>query len=245
MIDWSSALNAFGATALISIVPTLVLPFVPLNSKNINGRLHRVLLAFAVGGLLGDVFLHLIPHLMGGGHAHAHDHAPSVLPSGTEDLVADLLDSHDLRRKLQVDDHDHDHDHHDHHDHDHDDHDHDHHDHDHHDHDHHHHHDHIWQLLFDPHIWGEVGVGLYCLGGFVLFFILEKLMRAGHSHHHHTDHQAHHGAPEELTPGGPNIQDNPNLRHRGGGGSSSGSGGKKAKGGSKAGPKSKAVKDGA
>jgi len=41
----------------------------------------KVLLSFASGGLLGDAFLHLIPHAVeyqnhhGGSHAHAHDHS--------------------------------------------------------------------------------------------------------------------------------------------------------------------------
>jgi zinc transporter 7 len=35
------------------------------------------LLAFGAGGLLGDAFLHLIPHAMpaGSGHAHSHSHS--------------------------------------------------------------------------------------------------------------------------------------------------------------------------
>jgi zinc transporter 7 len=42
-----------------------------------------VLLSFAVGGLLSDVFLHLIPHALHssgsgeGGHSHSHSHSHS------------------------------------------------------------------------------------------------------------------------------------------------------------------------
>jgi zinc transporter ZupT len=32
------------------------------------------LISFAIGGLLGDVFFHTIPHLSSGGHSHSHDH---------------------------------------------------------------------------------------------------------------------------------------------------------------------------
>eukprot|EP01130_Rhizamoeba_saxonica_P000124 TRINITY_DN1013_c0_g1_i3.p1 TRINITY_DN1013_c0_g1~~TRINITY_DN1013_c0_g1_i3.p1 ORF type:complete len:238 (-),score=58.59 TRINITY_DN1013_c0_g1_i3:64-777(-) len=45
----------------------------------------KTLLAFASGGLLGDVFLHLLPHALeqGGGHSHqhdgAHDHTQSTI----------------------------------------------------------------------------------------------------------------------------------------------------------------------
>ncbi len=41
----------------------------------------KVLLSFASGGLLGDAFLHLIPHALmasgdgDGGHAHSHGHS--------------------------------------------------------------------------------------------------------------------------------------------------------------------------
>ncbi|KAI0244243.1 hypothetical protein L0F63_006290, partial [Massospora cicadina] len=55
----SPRINAFLATFYISIVPNLLLLFVP---ANIKGSSLNVLVSFAVGGLLGDVFLHLIPH---------------------------------------------------------------------------------------------------------------------------------------------------------------------------------------
>jgi hypothetical protein len=32
------------------------------------------MLAFAIGGLLGDVFFHTLPHITGGGHNHSHEH---------------------------------------------------------------------------------------------------------------------------------------------------------------------------
>ena len=79
--------RAFAATTLISVVPTLVLPFIPLASTGADGavalneKLHRLLLSFAAGGLLGEVFLHSLPHLLAGveeaaeaGHEHSHEH---------------------------------------------------------------------------------------------------------------------------------------------------------------------------
>lgn len=81
--------RAFAATTLISVVPTLVLPFIPLASTGADGavalneKLHRLLLSFAAGGLLGEVFLHSLPHLLEGveeaadaeaGHEHEHHH---------------------------------------------------------------------------------------------------------------------------------------------------------------------------
>lgn len=92
---WSQALLA---TALIGVAPILILFVVPLISVDDKGRRYSVLiitsnsvvnhsllktlLGFAVGGLLGDVFLHLLPHAMNphgpgeeGGHSHSHGHA--------------------------------------------------------------------------------------------------------------------------------------------------------------------------
>ncbi|KAJ1989545.1 hypothetical protein H4R33_002029 [Dimargaris cristalligena] len=52
-------ISSFLATAYISIFPNLVLLFVP---PDIAPRSLNILVSFAVGGLLGDVFLHLLPH---------------------------------------------------------------------------------------------------------------------------------------------------------------------------------------
>ncbi|KAI8980497.1 Zinc/iron permease [Pilobolus umbonatus] len=55
----SAMTNSILATAYISIFPNLLLYFVP---PDINTGALNVLVSFAVGGLLGDVFLHLLPH---------------------------------------------------------------------------------------------------------------------------------------------------------------------------------------
>ena len=55
-----------------------------MQSGGDNNALLKVLLALGAGGLLGDAFLHLIPHaqLAAGGdshghtHSHSHSHAP-------------------------------------------------------------------------------------------------------------------------------------------------------------------------
>lgn len=68
-----------GSTLLISIAPYLILYFINLdNTAAMQPRL-KVLLAFASGGLLGDAFLHLIPHAIHphshhGEHSHEHHH---------------------------------------------------------------------------------------------------------------------------------------------------------------------------
>lgn len=76
-------LHAMGSTLLISAAPFFILFFVPLDSTDNEQPLLKILLAFASGGLLGDAFLHLIPHatmaLEDGSepHSHSHSHAHS------------------------------------------------------------------------------------------------------------------------------------------------------------------------
>lgn len=72
-------LHSIGSTLLISAAPFFILYFVPLdNTEGMQPRL-KTLLAFASGGLLGDAFLHLIPHSVAphthGSHSHSHTHS--------------------------------------------------------------------------------------------------------------------------------------------------------------------------
>ncbi|KAI9253599.1 ZIP zinc transporter-domain-containing protein [Sporodiniella umbellata] len=63
----SAMVNALLATSYISIIPNLLLYFVPPNIKptTLNTLAH-----FAIGSLLGDVFIHLLPHAFS---SHTHD----------------------------------------------------------------------------------------------------------------------------------------------------------------------------
>ncbi|GFS07203.1 zinc transporter SLC39A7 [Elysia marginata] len=77
-------LKAIGATAIISAAPVFILLFIPLENADQHHNLLKVLLSFASGGLLGDAFLHLIPHAISphshhgdGDHGHEHAHAHS------------------------------------------------------------------------------------------------------------------------------------------------------------------------
>jgi len=65
--------RAICSTLLISAAPFAILWTVPLESNSESYQpLLKVLLSFASGGLLGDAFLHLIPHAI---HPHSHgDH---------------------------------------------------------------------------------------------------------------------------------------------------------------------------
>ena len=73
---------SLGSTALISISPVIVLLLIPLENAREQQPLLKVLLSFASGGLLGDAFLHLIPHAImsrasSSSDSHAHSHAHS------------------------------------------------------------------------------------------------------------------------------------------------------------------------
>lgn len=71
-------MHAIGATLLISAAPCFILLFIPIQDNSpSNGPWLKVLLAFGSGGLLGDAFLHLIPHAQpasSGSHSHSHSH---------------------------------------------------------------------------------------------------------------------------------------------------------------------------
>lgn len=71
--------NAVGSTLIISAAPFCILFFVPLDNTKEREPLLKILLSFASGGLLGDAFLHLIPHALvphshGNSETHSHSH---------------------------------------------------------------------------------------------------------------------------------------------------------------------------
>lgn len=76
-------LRAVGSTLIISAAPFFILFFVPLDNTKQRESLLKILLSFASGGLLGDAFLHLIPHAMtphshespSEAHSHSHSHS--------------------------------------------------------------------------------------------------------------------------------------------------------------------------
>lgn len=69
---WGEALLS---TVLISLAPFLILFLVPLDTATGNENLLKILLSFGSGGLLGDAFLHLIPHAIGASKEHSHSHS--------------------------------------------------------------------------------------------------------------------------------------------------------------------------
>jgi len=97
VLNMETWLKAIGATLFISVVPIFMLYFIPIDASNPEHQgFLKVLLAFAAGGLLGDAFLHLLPHAMhphshgeDGGHDHAHAHSHGD-EGGGHDHTAEL-----------------------------------------------------------------------------------------------------------------------------------------------------------
>lgn len=57
---WCLSLAAAGTIGLTGVIPILFMSSISHDDKDANNRL-KLLLSFSVGGLLGDVFLHLLP----------------------------------------------------------------------------------------------------------------------------------------------------------------------------------------
>lgn len=77
-------LHSLTSTLLISAAPFFILYLVPLdNTEGMQPRL-KTLLAFASGGLLGDAFLHLIPHAVAP-HDHSHSHTQHTHSHASDD----------------------------------------------------------------------------------------------------------------------------------------------------------------
>nr|XP_022326588.1 protein catecholamines up-like [Crassostrea virginica] len=93
--------QALAATLFISVSPIVILLFVPIENANDpkHQDLLKILLSFASGGLLGDAFLHLIPHAVSphshGGEDHSHSHSHSHSHEGHDH-------SHDMSVGLWV-----------------------------------------------------------------------------------------------------------------------------------------------
>lgn len=70
------------STLAVSIAPFIILFLIPIDNRVEHRPKLKVLLSFASGGLLGDAFLHLIPHALlsvsqdtESSHSHSHDTA--------------------------------------------------------------------------------------------------------------------------------------------------------------------------
>ena len=70
---WELWVYAITSTTLISVAPFFILCCIPIRDASEHASFLKVLLSFASGGLLGDAFLHLIPHAVTP-HDHHHHH---------------------------------------------------------------------------------------------------------------------------------------------------------------------------
>jgi zinc transporter 7 len=71
-----AVLAAFFSTTLISLAPNVLLVLFPryASGEGSDSPLLSLGQALAAGGLLGDVFLHVLPHSFAGGGCGHHDH---------------------------------------------------------------------------------------------------------------------------------------------------------------------------
>ena len=74
--------QAMVSTLFISVVPIFfiyALNIMFLATPALRESVICYLISFAIGGLLGDVFFHTLPHLSSGhgGHSHDHEHSHS------------------------------------------------------------------------------------------------------------------------------------------------------------------------
>jgi zinc transporter 7 len=89
MVSQNAVIAAFSSTALISLAPNVLLLLFP-NFASGDGQNHSPILSLgqclAAGGLLGDVFLHVVPHAGGD-----HDVGLYILLGFTIFLIVDMI----------------------------------------------------------------------------------------------------------------------------------------------------------
>ena len=101
ILDSSHWYNAYIAIGLVSLLPNALLIIIPydwLNGKSRTGLdIQSMMLCFAAAGLLGDVFLHTLPHLLTEheGHDHVHNHNSHIHSHGdNQGLTGNSLNAH-------------------------------------------------------------------------------------------------------------------------------------------------------
>lgn len=73
---WVNALGCSVSVSLASLVCLILLPVMFVQVKPAKWFVDALAL-FGAGDMLGDAFLHQLPHAFGGGHSHSHDHHES------------------------------------------------------------------------------------------------------------------------------------------------------------------------
>ncbi|XP_068660058.1 IAA-alanine resistance protein 1 [Aristolochia californica] len=70
---WGSAMGCSLLVSMASLVCIIILPVIFSQGKPSKVVVDS-LAAFGAGAMLGDAFLHQLPHAFGGGHSHSHEH---------------------------------------------------------------------------------------------------------------------------------------------------------------------------
>ncbi|CAL5005802.1 unnamed protein product [Urochloa decumbens] len=70
---WLSAMGCSLLVSMASLVCLVLLPVIFFQGKPSKAMVDA-LAVFGAGAMLGDSFLHQLPHAFGGGHSHSHDH---------------------------------------------------------------------------------------------------------------------------------------------------------------------------
>ncbi|KAG8637587.1 hypothetical protein MANES_15G138800v8 [Manihot esculenta] len=70
---WLHALGCSLLVSLASLICLIILPVMFIQGKPSKGVVDSLAL-FGAGAMLGDAFLHQLPHAFGGDHSHSHDH---------------------------------------------------------------------------------------------------------------------------------------------------------------------------
>ncbi|XP_009784524.1 IAA-alanine resistance protein 1 [Nicotiana sylvestris] len=70
---WVNAMGCSLLVSLASLICLIILPVIFLKGKPSKAVVDSLAL-FGAGAMLGDAFLHQLPHAFGGGRSHSHDH---------------------------------------------------------------------------------------------------------------------------------------------------------------------------
>ncbi|PON31907.1 Zinc/iron permease [Parasponia andersonii] len=70
---WLHALGCSFLVSMASLICLIILPVMFVHGKPSKAVVDSLAL-FGAGAMLGDAFLHQLPHAFGGGHSHSHDH---------------------------------------------------------------------------------------------------------------------------------------------------------------------------
>ncbi|KAK3421411.1 hypothetical protein EUGRSUZ_G02069 [Eucalyptus grandis] len=90
---WVHALGCSLLVSMASLICLIILPVMFVQGKPSKAIVDSLAL-FGAGAMLGDAFLHQLPHAFGGGHSHSDDHSvdPSHLPHSEHEHHHSLKD---------------------------------------------------------------------------------------------------------------------------------------------------------